>query len=97
MKRLFTLLIGLAVAGLFHVQNTTACTNFIVTRGASKTGSVMITYSADSHVLYGELYHWPSRDYPDGAMLDVYEWDTGKYLGKIKQVPHTYSVCGQYE
>ena len=71
-----------------------ACTNFLVTRGASKTGSVMITYSADSHVLYGELYFWPSRDYPDGAWLDVYEWDTGKYMGKIKQVRHTYSVVG---
>jgi dipeptidase len=71
-----------------------ACTNLLVTKGASKTGSVMITYSADSHVLYGELYYWPSRDYPDGALLDVYEWDTGKFMGKIKQVRHTYSVVG---
>ena len=37
-----------------------ACTNFLVTKGASKDGSVMITYSADSHTLYGELYHWPA-------------------------------------
>ncbi len=94
MKRLFTALFALAIAGLFQVQNTMACTNFIVTKGASTTGSVMITYSADSHVLYGELYYWPSRDYPEGAWLDVYEWDTGKYLGKIKQVRHTYSVVG---
>jgi dipeptidase len=27
-------------------------------------------------------------------MLDIYEWDTGKYLGKIKQVPVTYNVVG---
>ncbi|HNY15415.1 MAG TPA: C69 family dipeptidase, partial [Bacteroidales bacterium] len=52
------------------------------------------TYSADSHVLYGELYYWPARDYPEGALLDVYEWDTGRYLGKIRQVSHTYSVVG---
>jgi dipeptidase len=94
MKRLFTALFAIAIAGFFIGQNTMACTNFLVTRGASKTGSVMITYSADSHVLYGELYFWPSRDYPDGAWLDVYEWDTGKYMGKIRQVRHTYSVVG---
>jgi len=54
----------------------------------------MISYSADSHTLYGELYYWPARDYPEGAMLDVYEWDTGRYMGKIRQVRHTYSVVG---
>ena len=66
-----------------------ACTNFLITKGASKDGSTMVTYSADSHVLYGELYFWPA-----GSMLDVYEWDTGKFLGKIAQVPQTYSVVG---
>ena len=54
----------------------------------------MVTYSADSHVLYGELYHWPARDWPAGSMLDVYEWDTGKFMGKIPQVAHTYNVVG---
>ena len=43
----------------------------------------MITYSADSHVLYGELYHWPARIWEPGSMLDIYEWDTGEYKGKI--------------
>jgi len=54
----------------------------------------MVTYSADSHVLYGELYHWPAQDWPAGSMLDVYEWDTGKFMGKIPQVAHTYNVVG---
>jgi dipeptidase len=27
-------------------------------------------------------------------LLDIYEWDTGKYLGKIKQAEKTYSVIG---
>ncbi|HYW96014.1 MAG TPA: C69 family dipeptidase, partial [Bacteroidales bacterium] len=71
-----------------------SCTNYLVTRGASATGSTMITYAADSHVLYGELYFWPAKDYPAGSMLDVYEWDTNKYLGQIPQVRHTYSVVG---
>jgi len=71
-----------------------ACTNFLITKGATSDGSTMITYSADSHVLFGELYFRPAADYPEGEMIDVYEWDTGKYLGKIKQVRHTYSVVG---
>ncbi len=71
-----------------------ACTNFLITRGATVDGSTMITYAADSHVLYGELYYTPAADHLPGEMLDIYEWDTGKYLGQIKQVPHTYSVVG---
>lgn len=70
------------------------CTNYLVTKGASANGSTMITYSADSHTLYGELYFWPAMDHAEGSMVDVYEWDSGKYLGKIKQVGHTYSVVG---
>ncbi len=85
-----------AIIGLLLVTNylAMACTNFLVTKGASADGSNMITYAADSHVLYGELYFTPSADYPDGTMLDVYEWDTGKYLGQIPQIAHTYSVVG---
>ncbi|MFP3861131.1 MAG: dipeptidase [Bacteroidales bacterium] len=78
---------------LFNISSQ-ACTNFLVTKGASKDGSTMITYAADSHVLYGELYFWPATDHPEGSMLDVYEWDTGKFLGEIEQVSHTYRVVG---
>lgn len=94
MKKITAVILMVFMSGLLPYQASRACTNFLVTKGASKTGSVMITYSADSHTLYGELYYWPSRDYPEGAYLDVYEWDTGKYMGKIKQVRHTYSVVG---
>ncbi len=79
---------------MFSYTATNACTNFLITKGASADGSCMITYAADSHVLYGELYFWPAADYTEGTMLDIYEWDTGKLLGQIKQVAHTYSVVG---
>ena len=81
-------------AVLLSLTTAMACTNFIISKGATVDGSTMITYSADSHVLYGELYFRPSADYAEGSLLEVYEWDTGKYLGKIKQVKHTYSVVG---
>lgn len=71
-----------------------ACTNFIVTKGASNDGSAFVSYAADSHVLYGELYYRPAADYPAGTMLKVYNWDSGKYLGEIPQVLHTYNVVG---
>ncbi len=79
---------------LTNYQISTGCTNFLVTRGASADGSTMITYAADSHSLYGELYYQPAQDYPENAMRDIYEWDTGKFLGRIPQVRHTYSVVG---
>ena len=78
----------------FSLREINACTNFLITKGASADGSTMITYAADSHVLFGELYYWPATDYPEGSWLDIYEWDTGKYLGKIKQAAHTYNVVG---
>jgi len=86
-------LTSLMIAGL-ALPVAYACTNFLITRGASEDGSTMITYSADSHVLYGELYYWPERDWEAGTEMEVYEWDTGKHLGKIPQVSHTWNVVG---
>lgn len=71
-----------------------ACTNLLVTKGASKDGSTMISYNADAGGFMEPLYFMKAQDYPEGAMLDVYDWDSGKYLGKIKQVRHTYQVIG---
>ena len=83
-----------AILFLVGVQQSKACTNYLITKGASTDGSTMISYAADSHVLYGELYHWPAAKWPAGTMMDVYEWDTGKFLGKIKQAAETYNVVG---
>ena len=69
-----------------------ACTNFIITKGASTDGSVMVSYSADSHQLYGCIYKHNATKYKPGTMLAVNEWDTGKYLGDIAQVAQTYST-----
>lgn len=91
MKKLLTLL---AIICLLGMTKASACTNFLVTKGASVDGSTMISYAADSHVLYGELYHYPAADYPEGAMRDLYDWDSGRYLGQIPEVRHTYNVVG---
>ena len=91
MKKLLTLL---AIICLLGMTKASACTNFLVTKGASVDGSTMISYAADSHVLYGELYHYPAADYPEGAMRDLYDRDSGRYLGQIPEVRHTYNVVG---
>jgi len=96
MKNINLLVTGLLIlaAQVTNINKSEGCTNFLVTKGASVDGSVMITYAADSHTLYGELHYQPAADYPEGAMRDIYEWDTGKYLGQIPQASHTYSVAG---
>ena len=91
-RKMMVVLVLLAAA--LPPFSSKACTNYLVTKGASADGSTMITYAADSHVLYGELYHWAAGTHPDGTMMDVYEWDTGKFLGKIKQAARTYNVVG---
>lgn len=90
--RLFISIVILST--IFFQDFVIACTNLLITKGASKDGSTMISYTADSHTLYGELYHWPAAKWPEGTMMDIYEWDTGKFLGQIKQAAETYNVVG---
>ena len=85
---------GLLSAAMFFGTTAEACTNFLFSKGATKDGSTMITYAADSHTLYGELYYRRAADYPAGTMFQVIDWDTGTKLIQIPQVAHTYSVVG---
>ena len=89
MKRFLTLF-GM----IFTIVSSWACTNLLVGKAASTDGSTMVTYSADSYALYGELYHWPAATYPANTWLDIREWDSNKYLGRIPQVRQTYNVIG---
>ena len=83
--------LGLA---LFAASTADACTNFLFTKGATTDGSTMITYAADSHTLYGELYYRKAASYPAGTMFQVIDWDSGTPLIMIPQVAQTYSVVG---
>lgn len=93
-KTLFTICFAATVWLSASYNAANACTNMLVTKGASKTGSTMVSYTADSHTLYGALYFRPAATYPEGAMRQVREWDTGKILGEIPEVSQTYSVVG---
>ena len=92
MKR-FNITLAAAAMIMANALPSSACTNFIVTRGASTDSSVLVSYAADSHQLYGCLYHYmPSRR--AARTMPVYEWDTGRYIGDIAQAAQTYSTVG---
>ena len=95
MNRLSTAItISLAAAALFFSADSRACTNVLVTKGASTDGSNMVSYAADSHQLYGELYYQKAGVWGKDDMRKINEWDTGKYLGLIPQVSRTYQRVG---
>ena len=83
-----------ATAALLGSMEARPCTNIIISRGASQDGSVLVSYAADSHTLYGELYYKPARDWKSGTSIQIYDWDTNKPLGIIDQVPHTFQTVG---
>ena len=81
-------------AMLLAAAGAMACTNFIVGKKASKDGSVICSYSADSYGMFKELRHQPAAKHQPGDMLKVYEWDTNKFLGEIPEVAETYNTIG---
>ena len=90
-KPIITLTLAAAIAG---APSVLACTSLMATPGATETGSSLVTYAADSHTLYGALYKQDAADHPKGAMRDVIDWDSGRYLGQIPEVAHTYATIG---
>lgn len=74
------------------ISPVAACTNFIVTKKASRDGSVMISYAADSHTRYGAIAYYPAADHLPGSVCEVYHYENGKLLGSIPEVAHTWSV-----
>lgn len=93
-KTLLTSVLLFSLNLSLYVCSVLACTNFLISKGASIDGSTMISYSADSHVLYGDLCYIPAGNHIEGSMINIYDWDTGEYHGQIKQVAKTYAVVG---
>ena len=95
-KRIIVSIVGMFVI-MYWLLSTTpvmACTNYLVSKGASADGSTMITYAADAHNFFGELYYTPAGRFAAGAMRNIYDWDGGKFRGQIPQAAETYSVVG---
>ena len=93
-RRRIALPVCCALATLAAPRPAGACTNFLVTRGASVDGSTMVTYSADSHVRYGELYLRRGGTWPAGATVKLFDRGDARPLGEIPQAAKTYNVIG---
>lgn len=83
----------MAMAAL-TVADSEACTNFIVGKGASADGSVMVTYADDSHTRFGDLFHSPRASHAPGTMRKVIDWGDNSYRGEIPEASETYNVVG---
>jgi len=68
------------------------CSSFLVTKGASQDGSVMITYTCDGEFL-PLLEYIPAQDHKPGDFIPIHGRD-GKLKGKVAQVAHTFAVVG---
>ena len=90
MKR--TLTLGIALLAIGYAM---ACTNLIVGKNASKDGSVIVSYNADSYGMYGNLYHRAAGTHQKGEVRKIFDWDTNRYLGTIDEAEVTYNVVGQ--
>ncbi len=86
----------LFATALFTTMATaaSACTNFIVAKGASADGSVMCTYNADDYGMFIGLAHYAAGTHQKGDMRKIIDWDTKKYHGMIPEAPVTYNVIG---
>ncbi|MCD8285192.1 MAG: C69 family dipeptidase [Prevotellaceae bacterium] len=80
--------------GLFACSGAFACTNLIVGKGASKDGSVIVTYASDDYGAYGYLFWQPGGKHKPGEMRPLYHYETNNYLGEIPEADSTYAVIG---
>ena len=55
----------------------------------------MVTYNADSYGMYGNMFRHVGGTHAKDEMRDIYDWDTNKYHGQIRQAERTYNVVGQ--
>jgi hypothetical protein len=68
-------------------EETDNCSSFLVTKGASKDGAVMITYTCDGEFV-AALQNIPAKEYGPDDYFEI-TGRNGKLRGKIKQRPHS--------
>ena len=80
---------------VLFVATSLSCTSIVVTPGASKAGSTIISYSADSPLLYGGVTYRAHKTHYSYETVTITDWiETDKVIGKIPQANETYKVVG---
>ena len=87
----FILLLILVAASL---QHTSACTNLIVGKKASKDGSVMCSYNCDGFGFAGSLFYSPAGRHSTDERIAIHGWGPTHEGRYVRQVEYTYNVVG---
>jgi hypothetical protein len=82
-KVLFTVV---ACAALELAQ---ACTNVMVTRGASSSGGALLGDNDDTAKRFGAVTHFAAGEWPEGSTRDIYDFETSVFRGVIAQPART--------
>jgi len=90
MKKVTLFLFGMLLGIPFSFISN-ACTSILVTKGATKDGSVIITYSCDGEFL-PHLQRIPAQNHQPGEYLEF--TDRNGKIHKVRQKPQTYAVVG---
>ncbi len=69
-----------------------SCTNYIVTKGASKDGSAFLAYTNDAEYI-SLLYHKPAAKHKAGETIEYFN-SAYNIRGKINQAAETYATVG---
>jgi dipeptidase len=69
MKKMF---VTIVITGLFSFTSLFSCTTMIITKGATKDGSVFVAHSDDSEMFDNRLVYVPAADHKPGSMRPVY-------------------------
>ncbi|MBN2376910.1 MAG: C69 family dipeptidase [Sedimentisphaerales bacterium] len=69
-----------------------ACTNILVTKGASTDGSTMLSYTYDCEVHPNLRYVRAADHHPESSVEKIPIYRT--LNGQVKQAPHTYAIIG---
>lgn len=92
-----TIVRTLGVATLYACFTTAAaCSNLLIGRHASATGSPQIAYTSDAGFQYGAIGHYPAGKHPPGTMRDVFNEDSGAYTGQIPEAAQTYNAIAYH-
>jgi dipeptidase len=74
------------------IHEALSCSNLLIGKGASGTGSPQIAYTSDAAWQYGGMGHYPAGDHAPGTMRQIFNEDTGAFAGEIPEAAHTYNA-----
>jgi len=89
-----TILYTFLLTAFVYTSALPACTNYLVGKKATKDGSTLISYVADSHIRYGELYFLPGGPQAPGSFYQAYDRASHQPLAKVPHPAATYTALG---